>query len=140
MNTDNTQMLSQEWLALQAQFEQAERAGLLIKLVCIVFFGVGLLLRLKPGLAAVFVLIFWLQEGIFRTSQARLGQRILFVEAGLNQNAADCPAFALHSEWQKTRPGTLGLIREYANNALRPTVAFPYLALLLLDFGLLMSF
>ena len=41
-------------------------------------------------------------------------------------------AFTLHTRWQAQRRGVLGLVREYLSSAMRPTVAFPYLVLLLL--------
>ena len=137
MTAHITPMLSQEWLALQSQYEQYERGALLIKLVCLVLFATGLMLTFNLILAALFVLIFWLQEGIFRTYQTRLGSRILQVEAGLkpglHQDGGACQPFQLHSEWLRTRPSAMGLLCEYAKNAARPTVAFPYLILLLLD-------
>ena len=123
----------QEWLNLQTHYEGYERSALLIKLVCIVFFAAGLVLRLQVMVAAVFVSIFWLQEGIFRTYQARLGERILQIESSLRDTTQTGLAFQLHTEWLKNRPTALGLILEYAKNAARPTVAFPYAVLLLLD-------
>ena len=123
----------QEWLSLQSHYQQDERSCLLIKLVGIVFFAAALVLRLHVIIAAVFVLIFWLQEGIFRTYQARLGERILQVEASISAAHQATHAFQLHTEWLKTRPSGFGLIMEYVKNAARPTVAFPYIVLLILD-------
>jgi hypothetical protein len=40
----------------------------------------------------------------------------------------------LHSEWQAGRGALTGMLIEYATSASRPTVAFPYVALLLVDF------
>lgn len=133
-------MLGQEWQTLQSQYEQYERGALQIKLVavlmCVWLLGGGLMSKLNLMLATVFVLLLWLQEGIFRTSQARLGERILQLEAGLRtsaQAATGHTPFQLHSDWQKRRGGVLALLMEYAKNAARPTVAFPYLALLLVS-------
>ena len=42
-------------------------------------------------------------------------------------------AYQLHTEWLKNRPSVFGLILEYAKHAARPTVAFPYVVLLVLD-------
>lgn len=133
-------MLSQEWLLLQSQSEQLERSCLLIKLVCVLLLALGLMLTLNLYLAAAFVCILWLQEAIVRTSQARLLARILQLEALLRDAAqaqAEQHAFQLHTQWQQQRGGALGLILEYLKNAARPTVAFPYLALLMLDAMLL---
>jgi hypothetical protein len=41
-------------------------------------------------------------------------------------------AMQLHSDWQTRRPGSFGLMREYAANAIRPTIAFPYIVLVAL--------
>jgi len=77
------------------------------------------------------LLVFWLMEGIFRTSQSRLGSRLLRLEAHLRQDPPSGAAYQLHSEWQAGRPGMLGLLGEYLGNAARPTVAFPYPLLLI---------
>jgi hypothetical protein len=133
-------MLSDEWLLLQSQSEQLERSCLLIKLVCVLLFALGMMLNLNCYLAAALVCTLWLQEAIARTSQARLVARILQLEALLRDAAlaqALPQAFQLHTQWQQQRGGALGLMLEYLKNAARPTVAFPYLALLMLDAMLL---
>ena len=137
MSDQNKSMLSQEWLALQNQYEHHEHSSLLIKLVAVIVFAAGFMLTLNLTLAALFVAVFWLQEGILRTFQARLGARILQVETGLyraqTEDQVACQPFQLHTEWLRTRPGSIGLVAEYIKNAARPTVAFPYLVLLLID-------
>ncbi|MCX7219405.1 MAG: hypothetical protein NTY70_10875 [Burkholderiales bacterium] len=133
-------LLSQEWLLLQSQSEQLERSCLLIKLVCVLLLALGLMLTLNLYLAAALVCILWLQEAIVRTSQARLVARILQLEAWLGDAAlahGQTQVFQLHTQWQQQRGGALGLILEYLKNAARPTVALPYLALLMLDAMLL---
>ena len=114
------------WLALQAQFERYEHGALGLKLAAVALCTLSLVTAsfggaLPHGLTAALLAVLWVQEGIYRTYQARLGQHLLRVE----QEGADA-AFTLHSAWQKNRPGTLGLLAEYAVSALRPTVAFPY--------------
>ena len=134
-------MLSQEWLLLQSQSEQLERSCLLIKLVCVLLLALGLMLTLNLYLAAALVCILWLQEAIVRTSQVRLVTRILQLEVWLRDAAlaqALPQVFQLHTQWQQQRGGALGLVLEYLKNAAKPTVAFPYLALLMLDAMLLM--
>ena len=136
MSDQHKSMLSQEWLALQSQYEHYEHSSLLIKLVAVIVFAAGLMLTLNLILVALFVAVFWLQEGILRTFQARLGARILQVETGYRAETEDhmvCQPFQLHTEWLRTRPGSIGLVAEYIKNAARPTVAFPYLILLLID-------
>jgi hypothetical protein len=121
---------AQEWITLQNNYEQYEKTALLIKLMAIVLCVIGFVLALHEVVIALLLLVLWLQEGIFRTTQARLGVRILHLEQGLR--TGEVAAFQLHSEWLASRPGILGLLVEYGASALRPTVAFPYAVLLIL--------
>ena len=114
--------LQDEWLLLQKQHEHYEFATLAIKLVAIVLFAFGL--HFMPLILAVT----WLQDGIVKTFQSRLGERILRVEQMIREGKGE--AMQLHSEWLASRPRGAALLREYALSACRPTVAFPYLVLL----------
>lgn len=133
-----TQALHQEWTTLQNNHEQYERGAVLIKLTALVLFVFGMVLALDAVLASVVVLLLWVQESIFRTSQARLSERILRIERLLldQSERTATAAFQLHSEWWATRPGVIGLLAEYAASARRPTVAFPYVVLLLMQWVL----
>jgi len=87
---------------------------------------------LGPFIANVFILVLWLQEGIWKTYQARIGARLLLVEKRLvDPPATQDQPFQLYSAWEKNRKGAFRLVAEYAANSLRPTVAFPYVILLL---------
>lgn len=131
--------LAQEWVTLQNNFELYEKGGLLIKLFAILLCALGFALALHELVMALLLLVLWLQEGIYRTFQARLGVRIARLEAALkNPDASFLAAYQLHSEWLTERPGTSDLLAEYGASALRPTVAFPYAALLLLLFLLML--
>ncbi len=123
--------LGREWATLQHDYEQYEKGGLLIKLFAIALCMAGFAFSLLalPLVLSLFAL--WLQEAIFRTFQARLGARIQRIEKALAENVAIIP-FQLHAEWQASRPGTRGLLAEYTCAALRPTVAFPHVLLLIL--------
>jgi hypothetical protein len=103
---------------------------LLIKLLAVLLCAVGFALALHEVVMVLLLLVLWLQEGIFRTSQARLGVRILRIEQGVV--SGERSAFQLHSEWLASRPGLVGLLAEYGRSTLRPTVAFPYAVLLFL--------
>jgi len=116
----DTEDRAHEWAVLQNNIEQFERHALIVKLLAVVL-ATQLTLFGSAWLAVVAVGILWLQEAIFRTSQARLGERILRLESD-----PDAAAHRLHTEWEAQRPGTVGLIVEYLRQALRPTVAFPY--------------
>jgi hypothetical protein len=122
-------LLSQEWITLQNNFEQYERSALAIKGASLLVAITGFLMALDATLVAAVVLVCWLQEGIFRTFQSRLGQRILKVESLIARGALSSSAplpFQLHSEWLAVRSSGLALLQEYGASALRPTVAFPH--------------
>ena len=121
--------LTHEWIALQTSHERYETGGLMIKLASVALTVAGFALHLNSKLMLALVAILWLQEGIYRTFQSRLGQRILRVEQLVKGGVPDM-AFQLHSEWLSGRPGALALIAEYARSACRPTVAFPYAVLM----------
>lgn len=129
--------LQQEWLTLQQQYERYESGGLHIKLFTVALTVFGLVTTVPAVWLCGLVALLWLQEGIYRTFQSRLGQRILRVEGLIRQVASASSAgqqqggaFQLHSEWLASRQGALGLVREYVRSACRPTVAYPYLLLM----------
>jgi hypothetical protein len=134
MQNSEASGLGQEWITLQNNFEQYEKGALLIKLAAILLCGLGFVLALHEVVMVLLLLVLWLQEGIYRTYQSRLGVRIARIERGIE--AGEILPFQLHSEWLAARPGFLGLLAEYAASALRPTVALPYVLLLLLIGGL----
>jgi hypothetical protein len=129
---DTRAALQQEWTTLQNNFERYESASLCIKLVAVALSYAGVAFGLEWWFVGLVVLVLWLQEGIFKTYQARLGERLLELEALMVQDAPlPGSAFQLHSRWLAARKGTVGLLAEYAASAGRPTVAFPYAVLLL---------
>ena len=129
--------LGREWITLQNNHEQYEKGGLLIKLASLVLTAMGVALGLDTLLIAALVAVLWAQEGIYRTFQSRLGERILRVESQIRQSVNESQgagtAYQLHSEWLAGRKSGLALVAEYATSACRPTVAFPH-ALILLGF------
>ncbi len=129
---DDKTGLGHEWITLQHNYERYEGHGLWIKLVAVVLAFAGMAVALEWWFVGLVLLVLWLQEGIFKTYQARLGDRLLEVEGLLRHNsAAPGPAYQLHAGWLARRKGAAGLIREYVASACRPTVAFPYAVLLL---------
>ena len=127
--------LPAEWAVLQNNIEQYEKSALLIKLFAVALFAGAVLFSLSDSLTIALIVILWMQEGVLRTFQSRLVARILNVEEMLRQ-AGGAP-FQLHSDWMASRKGAIGMLIEYAAAALRPTVAFPYVALLLIDLALI---
>jgi len=130
---DMNEQLAQEWTTLQNNHESHERSALVIKLVAVVLSAGTWLAGLDPLIGCALVLILWLQESILKTWQSRLAVRLLDIEAMIKRGSQDDgQPFQLHSHWLAQRPGLAGLLIEYGQNAIRPTVAFPYGALLLL--------
>ena len=134
--TNANEPLGQEWMTLQNNHEHYERGALQLKLVTVVFAFALLAVNLPALIVAVVVAALWVQEGIYRTSQSRLGQRLMVLEGLIKTNESGLP-YQLHTQWQAARPGVGGLLREYLGNAMRPTVAYPYVVLLL---GLLVHY
>lgn len=131
MPLPDSSALGREWTTLQDNYEQYERSSLLIKLSGVALFIACAALALDGLLVLLLLAILWLQEAILRTSQSRLGERILRIERLLRDTAQPAPpACQLHSEWLVARPGLAGLLREYGRNMLRPTVAMPYVVLM----------
>jgi hypothetical protein len=119
-----------EWQTLQNNHEQHERNALLIKLTCLALCLLGIAARV-PGLwLAIGIALFWVQEGIIKTYQARLADRLLRVEALLLQTQPEPAAMQLHTQWVEQRPNGAALIAGYLLSACRPTVAYPYVPLL----------
>jgi hypothetical protein len=131
-----TSALAHEWSTLQNNHEQHESNCLLIKLCSAAVFVACFALALDAAIAVAVMLVLWVQEGITRTVQSRLGERLLRVELLLRQASPQLAyACQLHTEWQAARPGFTGLLAEYAKSMLRPTVAFPHVVLTLLAIG-----
>ncbi|HEY8102137.1 MAG TPA: hypothetical protein VIF82_15445 [Burkholderiaceae bacterium] len=126
--------LAQEWNTLQNNIEQYEKGGLLVKLAGVVLCVVGLSLVPHAIVISMLIGVLWIQEGIFRTFQSRLVERILRIEQLIKQDTpTERAAYQLYSEWLASRAGTGGLIKEYALSMSRPTVAFPYVVLILIN-------
>jgi hypothetical protein len=119
-----------EWQTLQNNHEQHERNALLIKLTCLALSLLGLAAHV-PGLwLAIGIALLWVQEGIIKTYQTRLANRLLRVEALMLQTQPEPSAMQLHTQWVEQRPNGAALIAGYFLSACRPTVAFPYVPLL----------
>jgi hypothetical protein len=128
--------LAHEWSTLQNNIEQYEKSALAIKLIAIVLCALGSAFTRHGILMALLTCVLWIQEGVLRTFQARLVERILRIEQFIKQTVpANSDAFQLHTEWVGKRPDPAGLMQEYATSCLRPTVAFPYIVLIFISFG-----
>jgi len=123
MNNSN---LASEWTTLQNQFDSYEKYSLLIKLCNIIMFCMALFtLTLNFYLLVVSALL-WLQDGIWKTFQARIEERLLAVEKLLSNDDNKNNAFQFNSLFSENRKQGLELVKEYLYQSLRPTVAFPH--------------
>jgi len=132
-NRQSQSTLQQEWTTLHNSTEKSENLSLLIKLVSVVICLLGVIVNLSPVILTLLLLILWLQEAIWKTFQGRAEQRLLTIEeAYLDKDPSG--AFQFYSECLASRTGIKKLVSEYLCNAIRPTIAFPYLVLLPLSF------
>ncbi len=129
----NQQNLEQEWAVLQHQFDSYEKYSLLIKLVSISLLGVAYFTNNISIILLCLALILWLQDAIWKTFQARIETRLLMLESAI-KHAADHPATShqFNAQFAENRPGTVGLLIEYAKQSLRPTIAYPHFLLVAL--------
>ncbi len=136
MSSIKTGELEKEWALLQNQFDSYEKLSLLIKLANIGLLAAAYFLNNMSVFVLFLLLIVWIQDAIWKTFQARIEARLLALENYLLVNPAqescDENAYQFNRQYQENRPGNLGLILEYLQQAARPTVAFPHLLLLLM--------
>jgi hypothetical protein len=135
----NTEGLAREWSVLQIQCDAYERYSLLIKLFSIGLAAVAYFQGMLSLFFSALLLVLWFQDAIWKTFQSRTEVRILQLEGLLAMNpqaeSEEGLAYQFNSLYAKSRPNTIGLIKEYSRHALRPTVAFPYIVLLLMIVG-----
>jgi len=137
-----TSDLANEWSLLQNQFDSYEKYSLLIKLTSIVILFIAYCTHHLDIFIFIVLLVLWLQDAIWKTFQARIENRLLQLEESLSGEQslerADGKAYQFNSAYINNRPGTMGLIKEYFCQAIRPTIAYPHaLLLLVLSFNLL---
>lgn len=135
MINENTSALMQEWNVLQQQHEAYEHKSLSLKMFSTLVLALLMFHNRFDFVLPVLLLCLWVQEGIWKTFQGRLGERLIIVEQALANNT-DEPAMQLNNQWQQIRPGFIGLIVEYIKNTCRPTVAFPHFIYLIISAGL----
>jgi len=128
----NNSTLHQEWVALHASYERSEGLSLIVKLSAVSACLIGLICNLNDIIISLFLSILWLQEAIWKTFQGRTEQRLLTLEQNIEQDKGSS-GFQFYSVYSLSRPGTVGLISEYIKNALRPTIAYPYVVLIIFN-------
>jgi hypothetical protein len=131
-------ILKSEWVTLQTQFDSFEKYSLGIKLVSILAWCF-LIFSVDAGMWTISVIaILWLQDGIWKTFQNRIGQRLEVVEQAIKDNLITPQnnntelGMQFNLAWSQNRLGAKGLIGEYVKQSLKPTVAYPHVALIVL--------
>lgn len=133
MRDNQVDLARREWIILHRDYERYEQFALVIKLLAVGTCLMCWLFSLGIVVSSLFVCVLWLQEGIWKTYQARIGARIVLVEKMMVEPAIAVNAvFQLYGSWGATRKGAVRLLAEYFSNSLRPTVAYPYVVLVLM--------
>ncbi len=135
MNKTENPYLVQEWTVLQNQYDSYEKYSLLIKLISIIIFS-GAILFSKPSIPLLIIMaILWLQDAIWKTFQSRIEPRLLKIECQLIEEEPTI-ACQFNQQYLKYKSGIMGMIKEYLSQAVRPTIAYPYI--ILIGFGLIL--
>ncbi|MBT3203343.1 MAG: hypothetical protein HOM14_09305 [Gammaproteobacteria bacterium] len=125
--------LQQQWITLHNNVEKSESLALILKMLAVLVLVAGLIAKLNVIDIVLLLLVLWLQEGIWKTFQSRTESHLLALEKASSDNDEKF-GLSFYSEWNESRPGIKKLIFQYISNSLRPTVAYPYVVLLLISF------
>jgi len=132
--------LAAEWQTLHNSHEKYEHFSLLIKLFAVAIASIAIIFSFSVLLALSLLAILWLQEGIWKTFQARTSDRIENIEQAITTTESSISnasaksktvAFQFYRQWANHRPTAVSLIASYIKNALKPTVIYPYFPLML---------
>lgn len=126
--------LKQEWHTLQSATDNFEKFSLVIKLIAISLLFVAYAVGINGSPVAMILACLWLQDAIWKTFQSRHENRLVLLEQAIANGKAE-QAYQFNVAFNNTRPSTFGLIKAYLVNALRPTVAFPHVVLIVLTFA-----
>ncbi|WP_085298875.1 hypothetical protein [Cognaticolwellia mytili] len=126
----NIDKFNTEWCLLQNQFDSYEKHSLYIKLIGILVFISTEILDVVNVSVIFLLLVIWFQDGIWKTFQSRIESRLLHIEKCISIEKSE-GAFQFNTQYADIRLTGLALINEYVRQAIRPTVAFPHLALIL---------
>ena len=120
-----------EWCLLQNQFDSYEKHSLYIKLISIIVLLIAKMSSAPSLFIVPLLAVLWLQDVIWNTFQSRIEARLLQVEKCISEKS-ERGMFQFNSAFQKARLRGLSLINEYIRQSIRPTIAFPHVALILL--------
>ncbi|NMP31683.1 hypothetical protein HII17_08925 [Thalassotalea sp. M1531] len=128
-----TSALNAEWCLLQNQYDSYEKHSLYIKLVSTLILAMAIFAEQNNILIGVVLMTLWLQDGIWKTFQSRIETRLLYLESEMLKSESDI-AFQFNTAYQRSAFTGTTLIMEYIRQAIRPTVAFPYIVLIGMNF------
>ncbi len=141
IKNDRQATLEREWHSLHNHYEQSERLALGIKLLAIVLCLVGFIASQSPILMVTLLLLLWLQESIWKTFQFRSEQRLLELEKAwqnneqslsMGENVTSNTSLSLYSQWAESKASIKARLAEYLFTAIRPTIAYPYVLLIIM--------
>jgi len=125
--------LEQEWYSLHNSYEHSETLALLIKLVALLVFLFGISFY-NSLIISLLIAMLWLQEAIWKTVQGRTEQRLIVIEKARTESD-DSAVLCYYSNWSNAQRSLNQLLLEYFSNALRPTIAYPYVILVIISIG-----
>jgi len=123
-----------EWCLLQNQFESYEKHSLYIKLISILMLFLSEIFSVSMISIFLILLVLWLQDAIWKTFQSRIEPRLLKIEKNIREKT-EGSEFQFNKEYQLVETSGLSKILEYAKQAIRPTVAFPHIVLMIILVG-----
>lgn len=123
--------IKSEWTLLQNQFDSYEKHSLYIKLCSVLVLLFSEIYNVASIGLMLLLLVLWLQDSIWKTYQSRIESRLFTVEKSISNKLVE-GAFQFNSDFQKNRSGSFALIKEYLQQSLRPTVAFPHVVILMI--------
>ena len=123
-----------EWCLLQNQFESYEKHPLYIKLSSILMLFLSEIFSVSMTSTFLILLVLWLQDAIWKTFQSRIEPRLLKIEKNIREKT-EGNEFQFNKEYQLVETSSLSKILEYAKQAIRPTVAFPHIVLMIILVG-----
>lgn len=143
--------LQNEWTLLQNQYDSYEKFSLVIKLVCLSLSSFLFYQDMAAFYLVVIIALFWLQDAIWKTFQSRIETRLLALESALEQANTEensntetstnrhsndklqtLTAFQFNRDFAVNRPSAIALIFSYFTQAIRPTIAYPYVVMVAL--------
>mgnify|MGYP003138378106 FL=1 len=129
-----TKKYEAEWCLLQNQFESYEKHSLYIKLSSILMLFLSEIFSVSMTSIFLILLVLWLQDAIWKTFQSRIEPRLLKIEKNIREKT-EGSEFQFNREYQLVEPSSLSKILEYSKQAIRPTLAFPHIVLMIILVG-----